>query len=70
MSQYPANVKINVNILPFGHAAAIMRSSGSVPQKEQSFPRYCEPKTTDLKLMEITFNGNNYITPKSTGGIF
>ena len=67
-----AEVKINVNfrIIPFGHASIEIK--GHEEEKElieKELPVYLEPKTTNLQLIEITFDGENYTVPKTTGGL-
>lgn len=64
-------IKINVNfrIMPFGHTFSEVK--GHEEEKEarkKESPVYLEPKTTNPELIEITFGGENYTVPKTTGG--
>ncbi|MBU0568462.1 hypothetical protein KJ693_07270 [bacterium] len=66
-----AQVKININfrILPFGHA--FLEAKGYEEEKEvreKESPVYIVPKTTNPELIKITFGGENYAVPKTTGG--
>lgn len=66
-----AQIKINVNfkIIPFGHASIEIRGREEEKEiSEKEFPVYLEPKTTNPQLIEITFDGENYTIPKTTGG--
>jgi len=56
--------------MPFGQAAMTVRTGEGSPQVKESMPIYREPKTTDEKMLEISFDGNNYLIPKTTGGLF
>jgi len=38
-------------------------------EKTERKPVYAEPGTTDTKTAEITFGGEDYIVPKTTGGL-
>jgi hypothetical protein len=64
------DININFRILPFGHAAVVIRNGSDMPRSKESLPQYREPKTTGEGLVEISFDGNNYTVPKSTGGLF
>jgi hypothetical protein len=67
-----AEVKINVNfrIIPFGHASIEIKGHEEEKElREKELPVYLEPKTTNLQLIEITFDGENYTVPKTTGGL-
>jgi len=67
-----AEVKINVNfrIIPFGHASIEIKGHEEEKElREKELPVYLEPKTTNLQLIEITFDGGNYTVPKTTGGL-
>jgi hypothetical protein len=67
-----AEVKINVNfrIIPFGHASIEIKGHEEEKElREKELPVYLEPKTTNLQLIEITFDRENYTVPKTTGGL-
>jgi hypothetical protein len=67
-----AEVKINVNfrIIPFGHASIEIKGHEEEKElREKELPVYLEPKTTNIQLIEITFDGENYTVPKTTGGL-
>jgi len=70
MALSPQNITFNVRIMPFGHAAMTVRTGEGNPRVKESMPVYREPKTTDEGMLEISFNGNNYSIPKTTGGLF
>lgn len=64
-------LNINFRILPFGKAILELKSTEHI--KEEKPPQhviYAEPKTTDTGVVEIIFGSDNYIVPKTTGGIF
>ena len=66
-----AQIKINVNfrIIPFGHASIEIKGYEEEREaREKESPIYLEPKTTNPQLIEITFGGENYVVPKTTGG--
>lgn len=66
-----AHIKVNVNfrIIPFGHASIEVKGYEEEKEvREKKFPVYFEPKTTNPQLIEITFGGENYEVPKTTGG--
>lgn len=65
-----SNITVNVRIMPFGHAATLIRTGDAIPEVKEPLPEYREPKTTDEGIFEISFDGNNYAIPKSTGGLF
>jgi hypothetical protein len=63
-------LNINFKILPFGQAAIEMKSGEQIKEEKiEQLPVYTVPKTTDVKMIEITFGGENYIVPKTTGGL-
>ena len=67
-----AQIKINVNfkIIPFGHASIELRGHEIEKEaEEKELPIYLEPKTTNPQMIEITFGGENYAVPKTTGGL-
>jgi hypothetical protein len=62
-------IKINVRIIPFGHASIEVKVHEEVKEvREKEPPVYLEPKTTNPEVIEITFGGENYSVPKTTGG--
>lgn len=65
-----AKVNINFKILPFGHAQIEIKG-GEVRREGrlERTPEYSEPKTTNQQVIEITFGGKEYRTPKTTGGL-
>jgi hypothetical protein len=66
-----AQIKINVNfrIMPFGHASIEVKGHEEEKEaREKESLVYLEPKTTNPQLIEITFGGENYTVPKTTGG--
>lgn len=65
-----AKININFKILPFGHAEIDMKTGEPAKGEKIEQPTvYIEPKTTDTKTIEISFGGENYIVPKTTGGL-
>lgn len=67
-----AQIKININfrIIPFGHASIeVKRYDEEKEVREKESPIYLEPKTTNPQFIEITFGGENYTVPKTTGGL-
>jgi hypothetical protein len=69
MKETQTKINVNFRILPFGHASI---EAGGFEEKrgvqEKEVPLYLEPKTTNPQLIEITFAGENYMVPKTTGG--
>jgi len=62
-------IKINFRILPFGHVSIEVKGHEDKKEvREKESPVYFEPKTTNPQLIEITFGGENYKIPKTTGG--
>lgn len=67
-----SQIKINVNfkIIPFGHASIEIKDhEAEKEEEEKESPVYLEPKTTNPQLIEITFGGENYKVPRTTGGL-
>lgn len=62
---------VSLKILPFGHAVVELRVSEEEVKEEkiEQTPFYTEPKTTDTNVIEISFGGENYKIPKTTGGL-
>lgn len=68
MSQQETKLNVNINILPFGRNVIKIRSSESSGERKESPATYSEPKTTEA-IVEISLDGQNYTTPKTTVGI-
>jgi len=67
-----SQIKINVNfkIIPFGHASIEIKGHEAEKEtEEKESPVYFEPKTTNPQFIEITFGGENYKIPRTTGGL-
>lgn len=65
-----AKVNINFKILPFGRAQIEIKSGEIAREaKLKRVPEYSEPKTTNQQTIEITFGGEEYRIPKTTGGL-
>lgn len=67
-----AQIKINVNLklLPFECASIEVKDyEKEIEGKGKESPVYTELKTTDAGLVEIAFNGENYVVPKTTNGL-
>jgi len=65
-------IKINVNfkIIPFGHVSIEVEGHEEEKEvREKESPVYIEPETTNPQLIEITFDGENYKMPTTTGGM-
>ncbi len=70
MKEPEAKVNINFKILPFGHARIEIKGGEMAREaKLEQVPKYSEPKTTNQQIIEITFGGEEYRTPKTTGGL-
>jgi hypothetical protein len=64
-------VNIKLKILPFGQSLVEFRSSGKEGEKiETQPPVYLGPKTTNPHFVEVSFDGENYSVPETTGGLF
>ena len=62
---------LNIKILPFGHISIEMKGSESAKEnKLDQSVIYGEPGTSYPPLVEISFGGEEYRTPKTTGGTF
>jgi hypothetical protein len=64
-------IKINVNfkIIPFGYISIEIKNNEEYKKVQRTeLPIYLEPKTTNPQLIEITFGGENYKIPRTTGG--
>lgn len=70
MKETQIKININFRIIPFGHASIEIRGHEEEKEvREKESPVYLEPKTTNPQIIEITFGGENYLVPKTTGGI-
>ena len=70
MKSSQVKVSVNFKIQPFGHVSLDIKSSKELEEpKTERLTTYMEPKTTDIKMAEITFDGDSYIVPKTTSGI-
>ena len=70
MKETQPKTNIIFKILPFGQATIEVKSSEQIKEEKiEQTPTYTNQKTTDVKTIEITFGGNNYIVPKTTGGL-
>jgi len=63
------NIKISINILPFGHMKlTFVLSSEKLEEKEKEKPVYVEPRFTSIEKVVILYEGaEEYIIPKTTG---
>jgi len=69
MKEAETKINVSLRIIPFGHADREMRGHEEEKEiREKEAPVYLEPKTTNPQLIEITFGGENYVVPKTTGG--
>jgi len=65
-----AELKTHLRFLPFGHAVVEVRVGDEVPKpKEEGARVYAEPGTTNTRALDITYDGENYAVPKTTGGL-
>lgn len=63
-------VNISFRILPFGHAQIEIKGGEEIRKaKLERTSEYSEPKTTNQQIIEITFGGEEYRIPKTTGGL-
>jgi hypothetical protein len=70
MKEVAGKITVNLKIIPFGHASIEIKGyeeSKELGKKEP--PVYHEQKTTNLQFLEITFDGENYTVPQTTGGL-
>lgn len=71
MEDTPVKINVNFRIVPFGHISIELKTPEPLKNREKKeFPVYTEPRTTNPEVIEIIFGGENYTTPKTTGGIF
>jgi len=62
------NIKISIDILPFGHMKLMFVSTGEKLEEKEK-PIYVEPRSTSIEKVEILFEGaEEYIIPKTTDG--
>ena len=63
------NIKISINILPFGHMKLLFLSTNEKLEEKEK-PVYIEPSSTNIEEVEILYEGvEEYIIPKTTGGV-
>lgn len=71
MNEAKISVNLNLKIMPFGCASIELRAEEREAEKEkEGFPIYSPPMTTIPAIIEIAFNGDDYIVPKTTDGFF
>lgn len=69
MSEAQIKINVHVRIIPFGHASIEIKGHEAEKEvRKKESPVYAEPQTTNPQLLEITFDGENYTVPKTTGG--
>lgn len=69
MKALQTKVYINFRIIPFGNASIELKGlEEGMEVREKKCPVYLEPKTTYPQLIDVTFGGENYGVPKTTGG--
>jgi len=69
MKTLRARVNVSFEILPFGQSHIVMRGTEETKQTTLKQPvTYGEPNTTNQQPVEISFGGEEYKAPKSTGG--
>ena len=63
------NIKISVNILPFGQMKLMFGLSGKETENKEH-PTYVEPQTTNVERIEIFYEGKEreYKIPETTDG--
>jgi hypothetical protein len=64
---------VNFKIIPFGHASVEIKVQGGEEEeqpREKEVVLYLEPRTTNLQSAQITFDGNDYTVPTTTGSFF
>lgn len=70
MKEAEAKINVNFRIIPFGYASIEIKGHEEEKElREKEPPVYLEPRTTNPQLIEITFGGENYTVPKTTGGL-
>ncbi len=61
---------LSVKVLPFGSSNIEIKGQETVKfDKEEFPPAYGEPIATSQIIREITFNGAEFVIPKTTAGI-
>lgn len=71
MKEESVKVNIKLKIMPFGQSSVEVRSSGKEVEKpETQLLVYLGPKTTNPHFVEISYDGENYSVPQTTGGLF
>ncbi len=69
MNEAQIKINVHVRIIPFGHASIGIKGHEAEEEvRKKESPVYTEPQTTNPQLIEITFDGENYTVPKTTGG--
>ena len=63
------NINANVIILPFGQAVVKVNGGQGVQEIKARPTDYYVPETTNIQLIEITYGGDDYGVPKTTGGL-
>jgi len=71
MKESNLGINVSIRLLPFGYASIVVKEFGKEEETRKKIsPVYIEPKTTNLQLIEINFEGETYTVPKNTGGLF
>jgi len=71
MKESKVEFNVSVRLLPFGYASIEVKEYGKEEElRKKASPVYLEPNTTNPQLIEIIFDGETYIVPKTTGGLF
>jgi len=62
------DVKVNINILPFGQAILKFKYYNLIFNKKKiQEPVYAEPETTNVNFITIPLMNSDYIIPQTTG---
>jgi len=70
MASLPLQPRMNIKIHPFGRFTMTTQDCEEQLPEKQNTPIYGELGTTNIDSIDITFSGDVYKPPKTTGGIF
>ncbi len=64
------NIKISINILPFGQIKLMFGLSKEKETENKEHPIYVEPRSTNVERIEISYEGKEkeYKIPETTDG--